>query len=173
MKHSINRKSGKFPIPAFILLVVCIFGQSSEAQTSVYIFDPNQSTVVQTGGFAGVHETYPIDGQFRLSVDFGAGKAFFEQVDANLLEPTGFLYTEDLGELFNMIELDGTVVDDTTIDFLGKTSDDTNSDIYIRLTFADGLASLSGMITPPPDSADFFIYNLDALARRKYGGGTG
>ena len=49
-----------------------------------------------------------------------------------------------------MIELSGTVVDDSTIEFQGKTADDTDSDIYIRLTFADGLAGLSGMITPPP-----------------------
>jgi hypothetical protein len=31
-----------------------------------------------------------------------------------------------------------------------------------------------GQTTPPPNSADFFIFNLDAVAQlRKYGGGSG
>jgi len=173
MKHPIKRKSGKFSLTMLILLAVCIFGQSSEAQTSIYIFDSDQSTVVQTGGFAGVHETYPVDGQFRLSVDFGAGTAFFEQVDANLLEPTGFLYIESLGDLFNMTELACTVVDDTTIEFQGKTNDDTNTDVHIQLTLADDSVYLSGQTIPPPNSADLFIFTMDAVAHRKYAGGTG
>ena len=168
-----HNKSGKFSIPLFLLLVICVFGQSSLAQTSIYIFDSSQSTVVQTGGFAGVHETYPVDGRFWLSVDFDAGIALFEMVDANLFEPTGFLYTQDLGELFNMTELAGSFTSETTIDFQGKTTDDTNTDIHLTLTFMDDSVHIAGETIPPPNSADMFYYNLDALARRKYGGGTG
>ena len=82
MKHLTKRKSGKFSIPAIILLVVCIFGRSSQAQTSIYIFDPNQSTILQTGGIAGINRTYAVEGQFQLTVDFEAGTASFDEVDA-------------------------------------------------------------------------------------------
>ena len=173
MKHSMKRNSGRFSIPAYILLAVCIFGQSSEAQKSIYSFDSNQSNVVKTGGFAGVHETYLVNGLFQLTVDVNTGTASFDYVEAFLLSPVSSAEPEHLGELFNMTELAGTVVDDTTIEFRGKTADDTNTDIHIQLTLTDNSVYLSGQTIPPPNSADFFIYNLDALARRKYDGGTG
>jgi len=155
------------------LIPVCVVSASVQADTSIYVFDPDQSTVVQSGGFAGVHETYPIEGQFQLTVDSDAGIASFDQVDANLTEPSGFLYTQSLGVLFNMTELAGTVVNDTAIEFRGKTSDDTDTDIVINLSFTGDSVHLTGETIPPPHSADFFYYNLDAVAQKKYGGGTG
>jgi len=137
------------------------------------VFLTEQSKVVKVGGFAGVHETYPIEGQFRLTVDFDAGTAWFGQVDANLVDDSGLLYERSLGVIFNMAELLGTVVDDTTIDFVGKTADGMESTILITLTFRDDSAHLSGRTVPPPNSADFFIFELDAVAWKKYGGGTG
>ena len=64
-----------------------------------YVFLPDQSTVHQTGGFAGVNETYPIQGQFQLTVDANSSVASFNAVDAILLNPTGFLYTQSLDDL--------------------------------------------------------------------------
>jgi len=148
-------------------------GTTASAETNTYVFLPGQSAVVQTGGIAGVHETYPIEGQFQLFVDFDAGTALFSQVDANLVDESPFLPTESLGELFNMAELLGTVVDDTIIDFVGKTADGMESDILLTLTFRDDSAHLTGRTVPPPNSADFFIFELDAVASKKYGGGTG
>ncbi|MFB0555439.1 MAG: GLUG motif-containing protein, partial [Phycisphaerae bacterium] len=57
--------------------------------------------------------------------------------------------------------------------FVGKTADGTESDILITLTFRDDSAYLTGRTVPPPNSADMFIYELDAVAWKKYGGGTG
>ena len=142
-------------------------------ETSTYVFLTEQSKVVKVGGFAGVHETYPIEGQFRLTVDFDAGTAWFGQVDANLTDESGLLYERSLGVIFNMSELAGTVADDTTIEFVGKTADGMDSTILLTLTFRDDSAHLSGRTVPPPNSADFFIYELDAVAWKKYGGGTG
>ncbi|MBN2181167.1 MAG: hypothetical protein JW715_04575 [Sedimentisphaerales bacterium] len=173
MKHSIKRKSGKLTIPALILLAVCIFGRPSNAQTSIYIFDTDKSSVLKTGGFAGVHETYPIQGFFELTVDANASAATFDLVEAFLLSPVSSSPPEKLGELFNMTELAGAVIDDSTIYFQGKTSDGSDSDINIRLTFVEDSAYLSGRITPPPNSADMFYYSLEAVAQRKYAGGTG
>jgi hypothetical protein len=160
-------------ITLFVLLVICLFGRPTEAKTSIYVFDPNQSTVVQTGGIAGVHETYGIEGQFQLTVDYDAGIASFDQVDANLTEPSGFLYTQSLGVLFNMTELASTAISETEIEFEGKTAENTPSDILLRLTFTGDSVHLVGDITPPPWTADFFYYDLDAVALKKYGGGTG
>ena len=168
-----QKESGIFAIRLLILLIICVFGLPAEAETNIYVFVPGQSTVVQTGGFAGVHETYGIEGKFRLTVDFDAGIASFDEVDANLTEPTGFLYSQSLGEIFNMTGLAGTIIDDTTIDFDGATADGTESDISLTLTFIDDSAGLSGKTTPPPNSADMFLYELDAAATKKYAGGTG
>ena len=162
-----------FAIRLLILLVICFFGLPANAITNIYMFVPGQSTLVQTGGIAGVHETYGIEGKFRLTVDFDAGIASFDKIDANLTEPTGFLYSQNLGEIFNMTALAGTIVDETTIQFDGKTADGTESDVSIKLVLNDDSARLTGKTTPPPNSADMFLYELDAAATKKYAGGTG
>jgi hypothetical protein len=179
------KENCKLTMPLFLLLAICLFGRVAEAQygggseviasaqTSTYVFLTEQSKVVKVGGFAGVHETYPIEGQFGLSVDFDAGTALFSQVDANLIDESGLLYERSLGATFNMAELLGTIVDDTIIDFVGKTADGMESTILLTLTFRDDSAHLTGRTVPPPNSADFFIYELDAVAWKKYGGGMG
>jgi len=148
-------------------------GMITPAQTSTYVFLPDQSTVVKTGGIAGVHETYPIQGQFQLTVDASASVASFDYVDAFLLSPISSSPPQRLGELLNMTELQGTVVNDALIEFRGKTADNTNTDIALTLTFTDDAVQLTGQTIPPPNSADFFIFELDATALMKYGGGTG
>ena len=179
------KQGGKLTIPLLVLLAICLFGQVAEAkygggsntmdsaQTSTYVFLTDQSKVVKVGGFAGVHETYPIEGQFQLTVDFDAGMALFSQVDANLIDDSGLLYERSLGVIFNMAELLGTVVDDTTIDFVGQTADGMESTILLTLTFRGDSVHLTGRTVPPPNSADFFIFELNAVASKKYGGGNG
>ncbi|MFC1765154.1 formylglycine-generating enzyme family protein [Planctomycetota bacterium] len=169
MKH---KQSVLLKVVLVLLTTINAFAQYNDG-TDSYVFLPDQSNVVQTGGFAGVHETYPIQGQFHLVVDANADVASFAAADANLLNPTGFLPTESLGELFNITNLEGTVVGDTLIEFRGKTADDTNTNISLKLTFSADIVQLTGQTIPPPNTADFFIFNIDAVAQRKYGGGTG
>jgi len=166
-----------------LLIAVCLVSIPAQAQygggsntmasaeTSTYVFLSDESTVVKTGGFAGIHETYPIQGQFQLTVDANAGVASFDYVDAFLLSPISSSPPQSLGELFNMAELQGAVLDDTTISFTGKAAD--GSDVLITLTIEDDLAYLVGETIPPPNTADFFLFSLDAVAQRKYGGGSG
>ncbi len=135
-----------------------------------YVFLTDQSTVVQTGGYTGVHETYPVEGSFQLAVDVNEGVASFAGVDANLLNPTGFLYTQDLGELLNMTALQGTVVNETTIEFSGKTASN-NQSIVLTLTFGDDSVRIVGGTLPV--CCDFFDYHLDAVAQKRFAGGTG
>jgi hypothetical protein len=154
-----------------LLIAVCLVGVAASAQTSTYVFVPEQSQVVQTGGIASVHWTYTIRGQFQLAVDPNAGSASFGRVDANATDDSPFKRTLDPDHVFNMTSLVGVVVGDTTIKFTGKAPDD--SDVSITVTLQDNLAHLVGQTTPPPNSADFFIFSLDAVAQRKYGGGSG
>ncbi len=179
--YRLNKSSGlkanqkqicKFKIPLLVLLAICFFCQAAEARTDIYSFLSDRSKVVQTGGFAGVHETYSVEGRFRLSVDFDAGTAWFDKVDANLIRTNGFVNTESLGVLFNMTELVGTIVDDDTIRFEGEISSEPNIDSVIELTFDGENVYLVGEIIPPA-CCDFFYYNLDAVARKKFAGGTG
>nr|MBP7052946.1 hypothetical protein [Phycisphaerae bacterium] len=151
--------------------VGCLFvlaGQAALGATSEYVFITEQSGVIQTGGFAGVHWTYVLDGRFQLAIDADAGVASFASVDANA---TGDSRTLDLNDVFNMTGLTGTVVSDTSIRFAGKADD--GSSVLLTLTLKDNLAYLSGGTTPPAGSADFFVFSLDAVAQRKYAGGVG
>ncbi len=146
-------------------------GTAAPAETSTYVFLPGQSTMVQTGGIAGVHWTYAVEGQFQLTVARDAGIASFAYVDANATDDSPFQRTLDPNEVFNLTGLAGTVLDDTTITFTGKAAD--GSEVRISVTLRDSLAHLIGQTTPPPNSADFFLFDLDAVAQRKYSGGTG
>jgi hypothetical protein len=140
-------------------------------QTSVYVFQPEQSTILQTGGFAGVHWTYRLEGQFRLTVDGDARTASFDRVDARATDDSPYQRTLDPNEVFHMTGLTGTVVDETSIRFEGKAGDE--SSVLLTLTLTDGTVTLQGQTTPPPHSADFFVFALDAVARRAYAGGAG
>lgn len=175
LMQSESRARSRQPIlPFLVFWALLLFCQPVGAvQTSMYIFDPNQSTVVKTGGFVGVHETYSIVGQFLITVDFNTGAASFEKVDANLVDENGSVYTQSLGTIFNMTALLGGIVDDTTIQFEGTTDDGTKSDVLLTLALHGDSDHLTGTITPPADSADLFSYELDAVLTRKYAGGTG
>jgi hypothetical protein len=166
-------KISKSTILPLILLTVCAVSLPAKADTSIYVFDPNQSIVIRSGGIAGIQKTFYIAGQFRLTVDSGVNTASFEIVDANLAVENGTVYGQSLDEIFNMTGLAGNVVDETTIEFEGKTADGTESDVRLKLSLSDGSAHLTGNTTPPPNSADMFFYDVNAVATKKYAGGTG
>ena len=159
-----------------LLFVIALWGVTAQGadpfpSAGRYAFDAGQSTILQTGGFAGVHWTYAVEGQFCLIVDEEAGAAWFEQVDANAGDESEPIRTLDPNEVFNLEALTGTVIDETTIEFAGETGD--GSTMELNLTATDEGVWLTGQTTPPPNSADFFVFNLDATATRKYAGGTG
>jgi hypothetical protein len=176
----LNKTVGLLPV----LLSICLLVRPAEAGhdgadeitassgTSTYIFLPEQSsTVIQEGGIAGVHWTYFIEGQFQLTFNPNASTAFFTHVDTNAVDDSPYRRTLDPNEVFNMTGLVGIIIDDTIIVFAGKATD--GSDILIIAILNDDLIYLFGQTYPPIGSADFFIFNMDAIAQRKYGGGTG
>jgi hypothetical protein len=136
-----------------------------------YVFLSAQSTVTQTGGIAGVHETYSIQGEFYLTVNFGEGTAFFDRVDAELVGESPFLPTRSLGDLFNMTGLIGKVLDKSNIFFLGRTTDGTDGQILLLLSATEQGYDLTGGLTPP--GSDLYTYAIQALAKVAYSGGSG
>jgi len=136
---------------------------------STYTFEADQSIVIQTGGIAGVHEVYSVEGWFELTLGPAEGAASFSQVDAYLIGDTGLPYTKSLGVLFNMTELVGTVVSGSTIEFEGRAGGLDDSSIELTLTYGTDSVELTGRTIPPPGSADYFVYELYALAGGDHG----
>jgi hypothetical protein len=172
-----NMKSLSLIVTIFIVVsfasVVCggAANPAGLAGTSVYEFDARESTVTQTGGFAGFHRVYSIKGQIQLTIDPNAGTASFRRVDADVTDDSPFRHALDLNGTFNMTGLTGTVSDDGSVRFEGDAYD--GSSVLVTLVFEDATIHLRGETVPPPQSADFFLYELDAAAQRKYAGGTG
>ena len=146
-------------------------GSAASPETSIYVFRADQSAVVQTGGMACVYWTYSIAGQFQLTVDPNAGTAFFAHVAAKATDDSPLQRTLDPNQVFNLAALVGTVIDKTTIQFTGQAVD--ASAVQLTVALRGDSAQLIGQTMPPPRSADFFLFNLDAVAQRKYGGGAG
>jgi len=141
---------------ALVLALVGCATAPAAIVTTTYEFIPEQSTVVQAGGFWGTYESYTIEGQFQLTVDFDADVAWFDHVDATYGDGLS------LGYRFNMTELDGSVVSDTAIDFEGQTTGFFPFDIHLGLSFVDDLVHLTGgFVENVPDG---YGYDLDAVA---------
>ncbi|MHC4574430.1 MAG: hypothetical protein ACYS76_09915 [Planctomycetota bacterium] len=157
-----TRRMKRAVLALLAVLAMSAAGWAEPAWNS-YMFDPDASTVVQTGGFPGINETHTVEGYFVLTVDFDAHVAWFDRVDANLSESV-YLPTQSLGELFEMTELVSTDVNETAIRF-----EDTNPplggvDIHIIVTFENDLVRMTGERAEPwPDG---FGYALDAAARK-------
>ena len=171
-----NSPIGDEPYPHGDMINMGAYGGTSEGSKSLrgtytYVFVPEQSTIIHTGGIAGVNWTYTLSGQFRLTVDFGVGQAWFSNVEATATDESMPDRKLDPNDVFNLTGLTGTIGPNGSIQFTGQAAD--GSDVLIDLTLSDESVSLKGQTIPPPDSADFFIFNLDAVAQRKYGGGTG
>ena len=141
------------------------------AGTSTYEFDAHESTVTETGGFAGFHRVYSVRGQIQLTVDPNAGTASFRRVDAKATSYGPFAHDLDLNEVFDLSTLPGTILDDGSVRFEGNVYD--GSSVLITLVFDGATIHLRGETVPPLQSADFFSYELNAAAQRKYAGGTG
>ncbi|UCG46304.1 MAG: right-handed parallel beta-helix repeat-containing protein [Phycisphaerales bacterium] len=149
-------------------IVVLAGGAGAFGETSLYTFVPGQSTVTETRLSGGIEKTYLITGRFQLKVDFEKGRAWFDWVDAALSEGAG-LDTRDLGELFYMSVLHGSVVDDHTISFVTPWLAPCPF-VRITVTIENGSARLTGWNYECPPSG--FSYELDAVAIETAAGWT-
>ncbi|MCK4887618.1 MAG: right-handed parallel beta-helix repeat-containing protein, partial [Planctomycetes bacterium] len=142
------------------------------AGTNTYLFSPSSSSVVRTGGFAGVNETYAIEGQLQLTVDFDAETASFDVVDAYLPDPLGNLHASerDLGELFEMTELVADSVSESGIYFTNYEPGLFGYEIELFLFFQDisssrGYVTLFGTHSGP--CYDCYRYEINATMVKK------
>jgi hypothetical protein len=81
-------------------------------------------------------------------------------------------YSKKLDEITSMTKLEGLVINDTIIIFIGKDTELSDTNLVILVTLQNNKAFISGKILPPACCDSFYI-NLDAVAAKKYSGGTG
>lgn len=159
---------------ALLFLAVLVIGSpgaTGAGETSIYVFVPEQSQIAQTGGIAGVNWSYALEGQFQISTDLEAGTARFDTFDTLGTATDRPDHVLDPNSVFNATGLSGVLIDANTVEFGGFAPD--GSDVLITLALEADSAHLTGRTVPPAGSADFFVFTLDAVAQRKYGGGTG
>jgi len=146
---------------ALVLALVGCATAPAAIVTTTYDFIKDDSTLSVWGMGGG--GPYSIEGHFRLTVDYDAGIASFDQVDATILGQ-GFLNGQSLGDLFHMTELETTYVSDTQIEFLLERNIPTfpGADIHLNLTLRDDSVHLTGNFEDP--LVDGHWYDLDAVA---------
>ena len=125
-------------------------------------FLPDESSVVQSGGFAGIEKVYFVEGTFGLRVNFEHGVARFVEVDALLKPESSFLPNPSLGKLFNMENLESTSVTETSIRFEGMTERYDVAPVVIEANFGHNGVRLLGTIRP--GCCDRFNFDLDGFA---------
>lgn len=130
-------------------------------ETATYQFVDGESQLSVSGGFAGVHDQYRIEGSLEL-VRSDDGTARFGQVDATLRgDGLSSLDGEPLGSVLNLSELAGLQTRDSTVTFTGR-DDSGNAVIKLQLRVVDQSLTVSGGSIPR--CCDFFQYTIDATA---------
>ncbi|RIK83440.1 MAG: hypothetical protein DCC67_05935 [Planctomycetota bacterium] len=139
-----------------------------------YHFVPRLSRVVQTGGIAGVHIEYRVIGKYDLITASRpwSGTARFENAEAwgSIISPLPApAVVLDVDEAFNLEGLKGeqlpVAAPFDVFRFTGETAD--GSSVQLFASMLGRWMYLRGETTPPKGSADFFEYQLRALARQR------
>jgi len=194
MNGKANKSLKKLICTSIIIFAIggCATQARAAAVTTLYEFIPEQSSVLERNWSWGYYEKwYTIEGQFQLTVDFDAGIAWFDQVNATLSEEIRFsdyygeepVSTYSLDVLFHMTELVSTGVSDTAIDFLFEKNIPTFpfADIHLSLNFLDNSVHLTGWFSEVaydgnqyildavtvPEPATLFLVGIGVLMVRK------
>jgi hypothetical protein len=146
----------------------------SPAALDHYRLIPRQSTLHESGGFAG------LDLDYRLSGDYGFARGVSSSTTpgAKFVDPEiwGSLisngptpaYVIDVDQILNLAGLQGKLLPTASLfdvyQFQGKTSDGSSVNLYASLL--GPWMYLRGATQPPAGSADYFEYQLRALAHK-------
>ena len=131
------------------------------------------STLRETGGFAGVDVTYRVLGTYDFVKAIApppadGAYAKFTNVDAWAAHPI-LAYVRPLDQVLNLSGLKGiqlpVAAPFDVFQFTGTTDD--GSSVNILVSDLGRWMYLRGGTTPPAGSADFFSYELRAVARRR------
>lgn len=152
------------------------FAIHSSAQTSVgsldhYTLLPRYSMLQQSGGIAGRETDYLLTGKYDLLRSASEGAKFENaQVWGSIISPyPTAAVVFDIDKLLNLEGLKGQALPVAApfdvYEFTGKISD--GSPIRLYGSFIGPWMYLRGGTTPPPNTADYFTYQLKALARTR------
>lgn len=158
-------------------LLVALLAASAVAQTvstDHYRFLPKLSVLNQSGGFGGFDVDHRVMGTFDFEIEIGPTDvspteyvAKFSDVNAWASHPI-LAYVLPLNQTLNLEGLVGRKVPVAApIDiyrFDGETNDGSSVELYAAQI--GPWLHLKGTTTAPPNSADFFEYELKAVARR-------
>ncbi|UCG46920.1 MAG: hypothetical protein JSU94_15640 [Phycisphaerales bacterium] len=157
-----------------VTLATLIHGGNILGSTKTYEFVADQSTLIWYLGYTGWSIPHSIEGTFRLTVDFDAGLASFDQVNSFLTDARPPLHYPDLNlngysldELFHMSELAGTVLSSSTARFTGQFDiEGTQVNIVIDISIVEDSVHLLGTCQCAEAGYDFDSFSLDAVALR-------
>ena len=157
--------------------IVVSLPSTSRAQTSSvdhYQFLPRLSVLNQSGGIGGFDVDFRVMGKFDFTVEFGHTDVWppqyvakFSNVDAWASHPI-LAYVLPLDQTLNLSGLVGwqlPVAAPFDVYCFDGTTQDGSSVKLIAAEIGPWL-HLRGETTPPPRSADYFEYELKAVARR-------
>lgn len=157
--------------------IVAAFAATSQSQTiSVdhYRFLPRLSVLNQSGGIGGFDVDFRVMGKFDFTVELGPTDVWppqhvakFSNVDAWASHPI-LAYVLPLDQTLNLSGLTGwqlpVAAPFDVYRFDGTTQD--GSSVKLIAAEIGPWLHLRGETTPPPGSADYFEYELKAVARR-------
>jgi hypothetical protein len=156
-------------------LVALLAGARLEATHPIYLYDlelvPELSTLTVTGGFAGINQTYRVDGQLGLTLDrhphpLDVVNAQFSLVEATLHsdDSQSFFDGEDLNQFLAMTDWQGLLIDETVLSFTGEDNQDAAL-ITAVAELNDARMRIRG--SNLPGCCDFFNYTWDLFALNK------
>jgi hypothetical protein len=173
-------------VPVVCVLFSCLLIQSTEVAKGDppdllrrYLFLPRHSTLEQTGGIAGINIRYGVYGRFDLVTGWEYLNdppsisihpyAKFENVDAWASNPLLDSPPLNLDQILNLSGLQGSQLPVAApfdvFEFEGETADGSVVNLYASLL--GRWLYLRGGTEPPEGSADFFSYQISALARQR------
>lgn len=158
-------------------LILASSAEPASAQTvstDRYQFLPKLSVLNQSGGFAGVDVDFRVMGKFDLKVEIGPTDVWpteyvakFTNVNAWASHPI-LAYVLPLDQTLNLSELTGrqlpVAAPFDVYRFDGKTDDGSTVELYAAQI--GPWLHLRGTTEAPAGSADYFEYELKAVARR-------
>lgn len=161
-----------------VLVVASVAAQRGVAQDDVSILDhyrvvPQQSTLHKTSSVAG------LDSLYRLTGDYGFAHSTLPTIDAKFVNanivgtpippgPTAAANVIDVDQLLNLDGLTGKLLPvaaaSNVYQFQGHAADGSAVNLYASIL--GPWMYLRGGTQPPAGSADYFSYQLRALARK-------
>jgi hypothetical protein len=152
--------------------------QPGRAQAPAELLDhyrllPRHSTLHQTGGFAGFDLRYRLIGKYDFRHGSGwDAKASFENAEvwgSIISDSPAPAYVIDVDQILNLEGLRGKALPVAApfdvYQFTGHTSDGSSVELFASVI--GPWMYLRGATQPPPGSADYFTYHIQALARSR------